>query len=101
MTFVVSLAFIILALALTGSFIYTVRVASESREADRLFSTENRQAIISECLEREDLKAVVREIMVNVIAFNERTGTPDALERAQVYRHIVSTRLTPESCIVE
>jgi hypothetical protein len=43
----------------------------------------------------------VREIMINVIAFNERAGTPDLLERAQVYRDIVSTRLIPESCSVD
>jgi hypothetical protein len=101
MTFVVSLAFVILALALTASFIYTVQVSSESREADRQFAAENRQAIVRECLKREDLKSVVREIMINVIAFNERTGTPESLERARVYRIIVLSRLTAESCNVD
>jgi hypothetical protein len=74
------------------------RVDATSDQADLALAMENRRAIIEGCLQREELRAVVREIMEAVIRFNLEDGSPAALRRAEAYQLLVETRLGAAEC---
>jgi hypothetical protein len=82
---------LVLAVVLVALFFYVGNVQEESRKADRLLITEN-------CRRVEELKGVVRQIMVSVIAFNLADATPPSLRRAEAYQRIVDGELASRKC---
>lgn len=88
----ISVALCMTCLVALAAAIYWVNL--NSQENDRKQVEANSTAIIVGCKNTEELRAVVREIMVTVVAFVKETNP----ERVPTYQKIIDEKLQPDGC---
>lgn len=82
---------VIFALGIIGSIAFAFHVQSSTNADEHRHVREN-------CLEREELKRVIREILDSSIEAAILTGTPAGLRRAQEYRRAQRGPLRGKDC---